>query len=198
MPGFQDRDLREDIRFVRLRADFEECVEGLFAHFLFDGLAEKAAIDEVVGRFKKIIRSANGPAFDDAGYIPPIQICTEAEVVRWFGFSNHRNRQIDIIREWLRLGRAVHARRLLLDGSFVTKKKKPGDVDAVMLLPDDFRDQLQTGNSSAAELSEMFRTRKPKELFAAEDERDWWEWFGFFSRTREANGQYKGLIEVIF
>jgi hypothetical protein len=42
----------------------------------------------------------------------------------------------------------------------------------------------------------MLRTREPKELFAAEDEEDWWEWFGFFSRTREANGRYKGLIEV--
>ena len=197
MPGSHEEDLREDIRFVHLRADFEECAEALFGHFLFDGLATEEAKDEVIGRFKKVIRSANGPVFDDAGFIPPIQICTEAEVVRWFGVSDHRNRLIKRIRKWIRLARAVRARRLLLDGSFVTEKDKPGDVDAVVLLPDDFREQLQTGNSSATELHDMFRTREPKELFAAEDEEDWWGWFGFFSRTREANGRYKGLIEVV-
>jgi hypothetical protein len=197
MSDSQDRDFRDDIRFVDLRAYFEECAEALFSHFLFDGLSAAAAVGEVVRRFRKVIGSAGGPVFDEAGFIPPIQICTEAEVVRWFGVSDHRSRLIDRIREWIRLARAVRARRLLLDGSFVTKKEEPGDVDAVMLLPGDFREQLRTGDSNAARLRDMFRTREPKELFAAEDEEDWWEWFGFFSRTREANGRYKGLIEVV-
>ena len=85
---------------------------------------------------------------------------------------------------------------MLLDGSFVTSKEEPGDVDAVALLPEDFRSQLEAGNPEAAGLFEMLRTRHPKELFAAEDEEDWWTWFEFFSRTREANGRRKGLIEV--
>jgi hypothetical protein len=98
---------------------------------------------------------------------------------------------------WIRLARAVKARRLLLDGSFVTVKVEPGDVDAVVLLPEDFRDQLNRDNPEAHELVKMFLTREPNELFAAEDEEDWWGWFEFFSRTREASGRRKGLIEVI-
>ena len=196
MSGSQDSDIREDPRFARLRADFEERAEVLFAQSLFDGLAPEAAINDVIERFSEMIQSASGPVFDDAGYIPPIQVRTEAEVVRWFGAGDHRYGLVDRVRKWIRLGRAVGARRLLLDGSFVTEKDEPGDVDAVMLLPDDFREQLETGSSAASELQAMIRTREPKELFAAEDERDWWEWFGFFSRTREASGRYKGLIEV--
>jgi hypothetical protein len=197
MPGYQDGDLAKDPRFALLQADFEERAEVLFAQALFDGLAPEAAIAEAIGRFEKVIQSASGPVFDDAGYLPPIQACTETEVVRWFGSGDHRSRLIDRIHKWIRLGRAVRAKGLLLDGSFVTAKDKPDDVDAVMLLPEDFREQLEAGSSAASELYEMFRTREPKELFAAEDEGDWWEWFGFFSRTREANGRYKGLIEVV-
>ena len=107
-----------------------------------------------------------------------------------------RERLLNRIRKWISLARAVKASRLLLDGSFVTGKNKPGDVDAVVLLPDDFRDQLRAGDPTAVELYDMLRTREPKELFAAEDEEDWWGWFTFFSRTRKANGRCKGLIEV--
>jgi hypothetical protein len=196
MPGSEYRDLRRDVRFAALQADFEETAELLFSKFQFDGLDPHEAIEQVFGRFERLIRSASGPAFDDGGFIPPIQVCTEAEVARWFGFSDERQRLLARIHNWITLARAVRARRLLLDGRFVTAKKSPGDVDAVVLLPEDFRDQLRAGHPRAVELYNIFRTREPKELFAAEDEEDWWGWFGFFSRTREPNGRCKGLIEV--
>jgi hypothetical protein len=79
----------------------------------------------------------------------------------------------------------------------VTRKDDPRDVDAVVLLPDDFCDQVRAGDPKAVELFSMIRAREPKELFAAENEEDWWEWFGFFSRTRQENRRRKGLIEVI-
>ena len=197
MPDSRDTDLREDERFLTLQAEFEEAFVGLTCLFQFDdGLDRNAAIEQVAGRFEKVIQSASGPAIDDGGYIPPIQTCTEAEVVRWFGFNDHRRELVERIRNWISLARAVQARRLLLDGSFVTAKDEPGDVDAVVLLPEDFREQLRAGHPEAVELYEMFVTREPKELFAGEEEEDWWEWFEFFSRTREANGRRKGLIEV--
>jgi hypothetical protein len=42
----------------------------------------------------------------------------------------------------------------------------------------------------------MLLTRRPEELFAAEDESDWNDWFEFFSRTREPDGRPKGLVEI--
>lgn len=42
----------------------------------------------------------------------------------------------------------------------------------------------------------MLLTRRPEEIFAAEDDADWNEWIDFFSRTREANRRRKGLVEI--
>ena len=48
----------------------------------------------------------------------------------------------------------------------------------------------------AVELEEMLLTRRPEEIFAAEDETDWEAWVDFFSRTREPDGRRKGLVEI--
>jgi len=189
-------DVRQDRRFINVRKHLEDAFQGLAGNFHFDGLDPNAAIDQVSARFENLIQAAHGPVFDGDGYIPPIETCTEAEIVRWFGFSARREELLERIRNWIRLARAVKARRLLLDGSFVTAKNEPGDVDAVVLLPDDFRDQLRAGSPEAVGLYDTFLTREPKELFAAEAEEDWWGWVEFFGRTRNVNRRRKGLIEV--
>jgi hypothetical protein len=84
----------------------------------------------------------------------------------------------------------------LVDGSFVTAKEQPNDIDAVILLPADFQWQIEEGSEAALELEEMLLTRRPEEIFAAEDEADWSEWVEFFGRTREADGRRKGLVEI--
>ena len=66
-----------------------------------------------------------------------------------------------------------------------------------LLLPLDFQAQVERGILSALELEEMLLTRRPEELFAAEDETDWTEWVEFFGRTREADGRRKGLVEIV-
>ena len=64
------------------------------------------------------------------------------------------------------------------------------------MLPPDFQHQIKQGIEAALELEEMILTRRPEEIFAGEDETDWNEWIEFFSRTREADGRRKGLVEV--
>lgn len=197
MPDSEHTDPREDGRFTGLQAVLADAFDKLVFDLQFDGLGQSAAIDEACALLKQLVLSALGPAFDHDGCIPPMQACTEAVVARWFGANPHRGELMERVRDWLSLARAVRAKRVLLDGSFVTAKEEPGDVDAVVLLPEDFRDQLRDGSREAAKLYEMFVTREPKELFAAEDDEDWWGWFAFFSRTRKANGRRKGLIEVV-
>jgi hypothetical protein len=85
---------------------------------------------------------------------------------------------------------------LLVDGSFVTAKEHPGDVDAVIQLPVDFEQQLDGGNELALELEMMLLTRHPEEIFAAEDDDGWNAWVEFFGRTREPDRRRKGLVEV--
>ena len=84
----------------------------------------------------------------------------------------------------------------MIDGSFITAKEEPRDIDAVILLPPDFRRQVESEIETALELEEMLLTRSPEEIFAAEDEADWNDWIEFFSRTREPDGRCKGLVEV--
>jgi hypothetical protein len=138
------------------------------------------------------------PNFRDDGYLPEgLHVATEAEVTFRLGSGTPRRRRLILrLRHWLELSRRTHVRRFLLDGSFVTAKQEPNDVDAVALLADDFEQQISHGLDAALELEEMLLTRRPEEIFAAEDTRDWNDWVEFFSRTREADGRRKGLLEI--
>jgi hypothetical protein len=138
------------------------------------------------------------PAFRPDGYLPEgVHPASEAEITFRFGSTGPRRRRLALrVRRWIELARAVGATRLLIDGSFVTAKPDPHDVDAVILLPSAFHEQVRSGIEAALELEQMLLTRRPEELFAAEDQTDWDEWAEFFGRTREADGRRKGLVEL--
>jgi len=138
------------------------------------------------------------PAFRPDGYLPEgMHLASEAEVTFRFGTENRRRRQLILrVRRWIQLSRKIQASRLFIDGSFVTAKHEPNDVDAVVLLPNDFEWQLAADSETATEFEQMLLTRRPEEIFAAEDETDWLEWVEFFSRTRESDGRRKGLVEI--
>jgi len=138
------------------------------------------------------------PPFRPDGYLPAgVHQATVAEATFRFGTQSQRRKRLALrLRRWLELGRAVGAKRLLLDGSFVTAKAEPDDVDAVMLLPANFLNLVAQGVEPAVELEEMFLTRQPEELFPAEDEAVWQGWCEFFSRTREPDQRRKGIVEI--
>jgi hypothetical protein len=138
------------------------------------------------------------PPFRADGYLPEgLYPATEAEIVFRFGVLTRRRRRLVIrLRRWIELVRQTGGQRLLIDGSFVTAKAEPDDIDAVVLLARDFQRQIDRGFEPAFELEEMLITRRPEEIFAAEDEQDWIEWAEFFGRTREAGNVRKGLVEV--
>ena len=139
------------------------------------------------------------PHFRIDGYLPEgLYRVTEADASFRFGASTQRRRRLILrVRRWIALGRRIGATRLLINGSFVTAKAEPNDIDAVMLLPANFVQQVDQGVEPALELEEMLLTHRPEEIFAAEDETDWNDWVAFFSRTREADGRRKGLVEIV-
>jgi hypothetical protein len=99
------------------------------------------------------------------------------------------------LRRWLELARAVGAPRFFVDGSFVTDKAEPGDVDAVVWLPDDWKAQLGAGSPAAVELWEMIGSRQPEELFSAYDALEWDAWLDFFCSIRRSTRR-KGVVEI--
>jgi hypothetical protein len=137
------------------------------------------------------------PEFRSDGYLPDgLHLATEADVTfSWFEQPSASAAALRV-RRWVELARIVGARRILIDGSFVTATESPNDVDSVILLPDDFQEQINREVEPAIELEQMPLTRHPEEIFAAEDEADWSDWVKFFSRTREDDGRTKGLVEI--
>ena len=102
------------------------------------------------------------PELRDDGYLPEgVHLSELEEIVARFGNTPRRSRLIARIRIWVGLARSIGARRLLLAGSFVSAKPEPTDVDAVILLPESFANQLDRGLQDALELAEMLTTRYP-------------------------------------
>jgi hypothetical protein len=137
------------------------------------------------------------PDFRDDGYLPMgLHKASEAEVRERFGSAN--SQRIDLMHRlavWLSWARVVQAQRFLVDGSFVTAKSQPNDVDCVCWLPRDFRQQWEWGRYEAVKLQESVYRGQPKELYDCYTPVEWNWWVDFFSGTRDE--QRKGIIEVI-
>ena|SRR5207237_7817843 len=75
------------------------------------------------------------PDFDDNGYLPAgIHPATMPEIAERFGQEPEVRRvQMESVRWLLRLAKRVGVQRLVIDGSFVTDKWEPNDVDCVLL-----------------------------------------------------------------
>jgi hypothetical protein len=138
------------------------------------------------------------PDFRDDGYLPEgLHPATEADVTFRFGGSTARRRRLALrLRSWIALSRAVAAKRLFVDGSFVTAAPDPADVDVVVWLNDDFVGRVARGDTEAVELEMMLLLRQPEGIYAVGNRRDWDDWVEFFGRTREADGRRKGIVEV--
>ncbi|MBI3468129.1 MAG: hypothetical protein HY000_34415 [Planctomycetes bacterium] len=90
------------------------------------------------------------PPFNEEGYLPPgVHLATLEEVAERFGTgSEDREAQIDALRRAVKLAKRIGVKRFIVNGSFVTAKQHPIDVDCVALA-----DQL-TGSRDERELEE--------------------------------------------
>jgi len=131
------------------------------------------------------------PAFDDVGNLPPgIHSCPVTELVARFGSgSEERETEIRELEQFIAVARAAGVRRLLVNGSFVTGKLAPNDVDVVILPGSDYpRGGIELGNE---ELRWPFL-----QIIVAADDADLEAWalrqFGTDRRSRP-----KGVVEVL-
>jgi hypothetical protein len=76
------------------------------------------------------------PEFNDDGYLPPgIHPATLEEVAARFGHESEvRRNQMESLRWLVDLARRAGVQRLVVNGSFVTDKLDPNDVDCVLLI----------------------------------------------------------------
>ena len=80
------------------------------------------------------------PPFDDVGNLPPgIHACSVDELIARFGSgSEEREAEISELEQFIEAARTAGVRRLLVNGSFVTGKLAPNDVDVVFLPGPDY------------------------------------------------------------
>jgi len=85
------------------------------------------------------------PPFDDFGNLPPgIHASSMAELVARFGIgSEERGAEISELVQFIKAAKTAGVRRLLVNGSFVTAKPSPNDVDVVFLPGADYPRQSQ-------------------------------------------------------
>src|SRR5206468_999859 len=91
-------------------------------------------------RSKERTRRTMLPPFDDVGHLPAgIHTCSVAELVARFGEgSEERETEISELLQFIEAAKASGVRRLLVNGSFVTGKLAPNDVDVVILPGPDY------------------------------------------------------------
>jgi hypothetical protein len=80
------------------------------------------------------------PQYNDDGYLPPgIHRATLEEIASRFGQESElRQVQMESLRWLVDLARRAGAQRIVVNGSFVTDKLEPNDVDCVLLIGPDF------------------------------------------------------------
>jgi hypothetical protein len=131
------------------------------------------------------------PPLDDFGNLPPgIHACSVAELVARFGSgSDERKAQMSELLHFIEAAKRTGVRRLMVNGSFVTAKLSPNDVDIVILPGPAYPRQGRKLDSD--ELAWPFL-----QIVVAADAADFEAWavrqFGTDRRRRP-----KGVVEVL-
>jgi len=80
------------------------------------------------------------PDFDDNGYLPPgVHAATLAEIEARFGREPEiRGAEMQSLHWLIDLARRASVKRIVLNGSFVTDRYEPNDVDCALLIDAEF------------------------------------------------------------
>jgi hypothetical protein len=130
------------------------------------------------------------PPFDERGQLPPgIHPTTLAEVLEHFGVGSESREACAQSLQWLApICRLAGIERLLINGSFVSSRAEPGDVDCVLVAGEDFM-----AESDAARAIRIGLPYLSLQVVASAEE---FEFFvDLFSTDR--SGSAKGLVEII-
>jgi hypothetical protein len=137
------------------------------------------------------------PEFDSLGLLPEgVHRANWQEIVKRFGGNRKRRQLLSGLKEALDLLERAGCRRVYLDGSFVTDKESPNDVDVCWdvdgvdpMLLDSVFFNFENGRAAQKERfgAEFFPAQAPQRLKTFLD---------FFQIDKET-GKPKGIIELL-
>ena len=141
------------------------------------------------------------PTLNDDGLLPPgLFPCSFEELRSRFGVfrrSDQRVRLATELQKYLQeLRETGFVTRILIDGSFVTSKDEPNDIDLIIVLQahHDFSSTLKPHHYNTLSKRRVLKTHGFDILLAPEGSATLNEYIDFFQKTRE--GRSKGLLEV--
>lgn len=136
------------------------------------------------------------PDFNENGYLPKgIHMATMNEIKQRFGISTPKRK--DLFKGFKSLVNLLHKhkkkiKKLLLNGSFVTNKESPGDLDCVLIVKDDF-DFCSPEARQLLDAKRLFNADVV--TFMEQDVNRYRRFIDFFGHDRSRRP--KGLVEVI-
>ena len=135
----------------------------------------------------------------NSDYLPNgIHSCTIEEIKQFFGTNERRNSLIDNLCEYIQnvkdFGLDGH---IIIDGSFVTVKEHPGDIDIIFEVGASYDleaplTMLETNILSKRYVMDKFELH----LFVAPNEDTAKHWRSFFSRIKGNEHTKKGLLRI--
>ena len=146
------------------------------------------------------------PDFDEHGHLPEgVHDCTLPEIKARFGWNDHREKLVDGLVACVQNEIRPHFQQpVIVDGSFVTDKLEPGDVDIAL----DLQDASEEAQSAGATHFYANRVRIKQQygidvlVNLPEQELDFVK---FFQGIRKSNikgrnlnlGSMKGIVRII-
>lgn len=142
------------------------------------------------------------PQLDARGFLPAgVHRCSLEEVRERFGSfqgTDRRVRLFEQLESYVAEARCTGVvRAVVVDGSFVTSKRDPSDIDLVVVLPR----ELPSGPVSPSVYNATSRRRIRKKfpfdvLVAADGSVEYDRFVEFFAQIKEGPGLEKGLLRV--
>lgn len=135
------------------------------------------------------------PSLTSTGALPPgLHRASVDEVVATFCSSTPTRCDFEApLRELVAVARSARAVALYVNGSFVSDKPFPGDIDAVIVLPSDF----DTRSAEAAQLRALHRTHGFDIERVREGDHETLDYLLHVFFGHDRNNRPRGLIEVI-
>ncbi|MHB8581509.1 MAG: DUF6932 family protein [Ignavibacteriaceae bacterium] len=143
------------------------------------------------------------PEFEEDGFLPTgIHICTVEEISERFGRFQTSDRRpslneglISYINE---LKKADIGKYLIVNGSYVTQKDKPSDIDVLLVLKDDvdLTGDIPPFRKNAASKKYINNYHKLDFHFGYEDDETFTNILQNFKEIKYQPGKYKGILRV--
>ncbi len=144
------------------------------------------------------------PALDSDGFLPVgVHDGTLDELKSRFGSFQGDDQRPKLWARFVKFVREARAsglvRALLVDGSFVTAKPDPNDIDLIVVVPPrhDFSADLSPVEYSVLSKRQVQRRHGFDVLVAAADSDQYRRYLEFFQQIRFETGRSKGIVRVL-